>query len=97
MSNRMAFTAVLANKPKDGKHWTLGLAEANVAGYQPVKETGDKADPFFVAKFPTRFDTREEAQAQASELNASMLGLLDETEALRIVASSMGAQNAKAS
>lgn len=89
---KLAFVSVIASRPKEGKHYTLGLAEENVWGYSPVKETGDPDDPFFVAKFPTRFNTMKEADDMAEQLNRELLHL-DKLEALKIVASSMKAQN----
>jgi hypothetical protein len=88
----LAYTAVIADEAKDGMYYTLGIAEEDVAGYSPVKETGDPSDPFFVAKFPTRFNTIKEADEQAKKLNREMLHISD-TEALLIVTSSMRAQN----
>lgn len=85
---RLAYTSVIAKEPKDGMYYTLGLAEEGVGGYRPVKETGDPDDPFFVAKFPTRFKTMKEADEEAAKLNEFYFKL-DKREAMKIVASSM--------
>jgi hypothetical protein len=88
---KIAFTAIMADKWKDGKLYTLGMANEE-GGYYPVKESGDPEDPFYIAKFETRFSTYREAEWKAKELNQNLLGLSEE-EAMLIIASSMRIQN----
>lgn len=72
---RLAYTAVMIGTT--GK-WGLGIAEANVAGYSPIKGSGP-------------YPTMGEAEADAWHFN-ERLGLTKQ-EAFTIVASSLGAQN----
>lgn len=90
--NRIAYTEIMAKQPDaEGRYWSLGLAEENVPGYSPLKETGTPEDPFYVAKGPTRFATQAAAKAEAIRRNQIELHL-NEVEAFEIVASSIGAQ-----
>ena len=92
-SMNIAWTPILGHFPRENrKHWTLGLVTRDQPGYTPIKETGDPADPLYMAKGPTRFATKEEAQAEATQRNVHEIGI-SEQAALEIVFSSIAAQN----
>ncbi len=86
----LAYTVILADAPKDGKHWRL-VAASSTGGYRELKETGAPEDPFYVAKGPIWFVTQDEGKAEAARRNALELGL-DKRAANQIVIQSMAAR-----
>lgn len=70
----IAFDCVLSGPNEKGQHWRLVMA-SSTGGWSPLKETGEEGDPFYVAKMPIWYDTREAGMAMARDLNQRELGL----------------------
>jgi len=87
--SEIAFT-VINDTPKDGKYWRLVVADST-GGYRPLKETGAPSDPFYVAKGPIWFDTRDAGLDEAERRNRDELHLTVR-EAANIVIQSMARQ-----
>lgn len=90
MDTDIAYTVVL-NKPNaQGQCWRLVVASTS-GGYSTLKETGADGDPFYVAKGPIWFDSRDEGKAEADRRNEQELGLSPQGAA-RIILESMAAR-----
>lgn len=88
--DEIAYTTIL-DGPKfiDGKahHYRLVCADAS-GGFRTLKETGDAADPFYVAKGPIWFTSRADGEVEADRRNVEELHL-DRLEAGKIIIRSM--------
>lgn len=77
------------NEHNERCHWRLVVA-SSTGGYNTLKETGDAADPLYVAKGPIWFPTEQEGRYEANRRNEHELGL-NVKDAGRIVLLSMAA------